>query len=421
MFSKSKKNDRIVFFILGLILLFSFLTKVWRLGEPKTFIFDEVYVGFTASEIAKNNPDAWSWQAHSPKGFAYGWSHPYTGKMIIALPIKIFGFSYFSMRLMPMLAGILLSLISFLLARQLFPKKPLIGLISAFLIANDGLVLALSRIGLADTILTLFITTAVYFLFRKKYIISAIVWGLAISTKWSGVFFLPVLAIIVLQNYSWQRNFKVWINNLYQAIKIAILYLLIGFGVYLLSYLPFFLYGNNFEQFTMLQKQMYWYHTGLEATHPYQSTALTWTMDLRPVWFWVEYGKNTVKNIYALGNPIFFWGGIISVFFAIGYYRISKNKQLLQLIIAYFAFWLPWIDSPRIMFLYHYLPALPYLAIILGFMLNEMINFNKKMIYIVGLYLICVLAVFVYFYPYNTGLPVAKDKVANYQWLKTWK
>jgi len=94
---------------------------------------------------------------------------------------------------------------------------------------------------------------------------------------------------------------------------------------------------------------MYWYHTGLTATHPSQSPAITWPLNFKPVWFFVEYGENTISNIYALGNPIILWFGLLAVFFTFSFYLVSKNKNLKYLLIAYGIFWLPWIASPRCM------------------------------------------------------------------------
>lgn len=489
--------------LLFLILLFSLITKSWRLYYPDEYVFDEVYVRFTAEEIAKNNPETWVWDYPSPKGFAYGWSHPQFGKSIMAGFIKLFGQNSLSSRLAPMIAGVLISILVFLISKFLFPKNPNIWLLAAFLTSLDGLILVLSRIGLADTMLTLFLLNAFYFLLKSNYKLSALFWGMAVSTKWSAVYFLPLLMIITIVDQKWQKNTHQLIKNIFkiftimgiyvgigpiiqvtknlanivyesvstnndQLIKSSInpkllwsflldykLFFLIGtlfilwyiyvssklqkkynifkiifnavtsyFGigtfVYLTSYFPlFYIYGV--DKFIDLQNQMYWYHTGLDATHPYQSQAFSWPLDIRPVWLWVDYGKETVANIYALGNPIIFWAGTISIFFVIGYYYISRKKQIFYLLTAYFAFWLPWTFSPRIMFLYHYLPSVPYLCIILSFTLNTTSSLAKITKYLPLLFILMTIATFIFFYPYWTGIPVHTDQVNRFIWLKSWK
>ncbi len=76
-----------------------------------------------------------------------------------------------------------------------------------------------------------------------------------------------------------------------------------------------------------VQKQMWWYHTNLKATHNYTSQWWTWPLNVRPVWFYVKYCTNpddrsddycnqtydamnnqkTVGDIYTMGNPFIFW------------------------------------------------------------------------------------------------------------------
>lgn len=98
-----------------------------------------------------------------------------------------------------------------------------------------------------------------------------------------------------------------------------------------------------------VQKQMWWYHTNLKATHGYQSQWWMWPLDLRPVWFYVQYCSaesdtgndpnsirckesfartgetKTYADIYTMGNPIIFWMifpalAIISIYL-VGKYR----------------------------------------------------------------------------------------------------
>ena len=403
------------------ILFFSFITKVERLGKIQEHIFDEVYVGFTAEQFALGNRQAWVWDYSAPTGFAYCWSHPPLGKLIMAGGIKILGVNSFSRRIVPALAGTLLSLMVFLLAKQIFPKRPAIGLLAATFIALDGLVLTLSRIGLADTILALFLLISIYFLNQKKYLYSAIFWGMALATKWTSFYFLPFLGLFLLSELKWQKNFKLLFKNLIYIIKVFLIYSLCGVIIYLLSYLPLFLYGYGFPKFIHLQQQMYWYHTGLDATHPWQSPAISWPLDWRPVWFYVDYQPDKIANIFALGNPVIFWTGFLAVFFTLGYFWISKQKNLKFLLLAYFIFWLPWIVSPRCMFLYHYLPAVPFLSIILAFFLDTLASAHKYLKFLPLLFIVITLGIFIFFYPYWTGISMPKSQVAQYQWLPSWK
>ena len=46
-----------------------------------------------------------------------------------------------------------------------------------------------------------------------------------------------------------------------------------------------------------------------------------------------------------------------------------RPKKLGLIVLCFLAFWLPWAFSPRIMFLYHFSPSIPFLS--LGFILQD--------------------------------------------------
>ena len=203
---------------------------------------------------------------------------------------------------------------------------------------------------------------------------------------------------------------------------LATSYLLLATAIYLVSYTPFFASGHTWKQFVELQQQMFWYHTRLNATHDYSSPAWSWPILLRPVWYYVQYGDNTIANIYALGNPIIFWGGLLSVLTTI--IVIAKNfvKRSLSIIhyqlsiclVGYLAFFVPWLFSPRIMFLYHYLPSIPFMIIILAWVLSHQKTLAVS-------YLTLAIYIFIFFYPQLTALPVPLKLSSLFYWLPTWK
>lgn len=405
-------------FVLILILIFSFGTKIWRLANPDAYIFDEIYSGYTAEQYAKGNVKAFVWDFPADEGFAYNWDHPPLGREIMASSMKIFGINSFTRRIVPMIAGVLLSFVVFKIGVLLFPKSTFIGLSAAFLVSCEGLLFSLSRIGLVDTMLTLFITTSIYFLLKKEYFWSAIFWGMASSCKWTGVFLISYIGIVLILQKKWKRNLI--LINFLDIYKKAVLYILVGIGVYLLSYIPVFV-NFGFSKFIEIQKQAYWYHSRLSATHPAQSPALSWPLNLKPVWFWVDYKEDTIANIYALGNPLIFWTGILAIIFCLVLAIKNKDKKLWFIVLAYFTCWIQWVFSPRIMFLYHYLPAIPFLCLAIAYYLNFIKSFGKVSRLFVFFYLFAVLLTFGYFYPILSGLPVKKEMVDNFRWFDSWR
>jgi len=404
--------------LLIIILMFSFVTKAWNIANPDTHYFDEIYYGFTAEQYAQGNIKAWVWDYTPPEGFAYTWDHPPTGKLIMSFFVKLFGVNSTSRRLGPLISGSLLPLIVYLLSKTIFPKKINLALIAAFLTACEGLVLSLSRIALTDCILTLFISLTALFLWQKKYLFSALFFGLAVSTKWTGIYLLPLIGITLISQQLW--NHKIWLKSFKIIMSVGVFYIILGTLIYLISYAPLFIHYGG-QKFIDLHKQMWWYHTNLEATHPSQSPAYLWPLNYRNVWFWVDYGKEKTANIYAMLNPAIAWGGIIAVLITMYYFIEKKSKKLGLLLLAYFIFWVPWCFSPRIMFLYHYLPSVPFLVIIISYTLDKMLNSNNSVLKnIVVIYLSLVLSLFIFFFPYWTGIPVVNEMVDKFRWLKTW-
>ena len=280
-------------------------------------------------------------------------------------------------------------------------------------------------------------------MFKKgKYLLlTGIFLGLALSSKWTALYGIALCAIVYSIWYlvSGIQNTKYKIlNTIYFLLCGFLAFIVIPAVVYLISYIPFFLSGHNWEQFMEVTRQMWWYHTNLKATHGYQSIALSWPLMIRPVWYYVKYGEGVIANIYAIGNPLIWWPGVAAVIvatvFSIQYlvysisyrthtkYQILNTKyQILLPLLAYFAFLVPWMFSPRIMFLYHYLPSLSFLILILSGILSRLMKYcQQSRVAVIG-YFCLVVVVFVYFYPHNTAMMVPSGWANQYYWLPSWR
>ncbi|PIS22097.1 hypothetical protein COT50_03725 [candidate division WWE3 bacterium CG08_land_8_20_14_0_20_41_10] len=88
----------------------------------------------------------------------------------------------------------------------------------------------------------------------------------------------------------------------------------------------------------------------------------------------------------------------------------------------YFIFWLPWVFSPRLMFIYHYLPSVPFLVVCTAVILEKLITTCKRWGATVAVCYILVVAVtFAHMYPCWTGMPIEKTTGDNYLWQKVLK
>ena len=401
LFTKVELSNKAINIFISLILVFSFVSRLFYLGNPPKEYFDEVYHAFTARLMMHGEPKAWEWWNPHPKGYAYEWSHPPLAKIGMQLGMLIFGENSFGWRAPAALLGTLSIFLVYLIAKEIFDDK-IAALFSALALSLDGLFLVMSRIGMNDIYLVFFSLLAIYLFLKDKLFFSSLAFGLALSSKWSAVWVVPILFSAF---FAFGKKFKV--SYLW--------FLVLPPLVYIASYTQMFLTGHNFDIFIGVQKQMWWYHTGLKATHPYTSSWWSWPLLLRPIWLYTNsFADNKVANIYAFGNPLVFWFGLFSVFLTLYYAYLLRNKKLSWLVFSYLVFFVPWAVSPRIMFFYHYLPSIPFLAISIGFILRK----NMKLVLP---FLAFSLVLFLYFYPHLIGLSVPKWLDDSYYWFDSWR
>jgi hypothetical protein len=125
---------------LALALLLAAAAALFRLPRysyPPEEVFDEVYHAKTALEYL---------HGQSPTE----WVHPPTAKLLIALPVYLLGYDAFGWRLAPVLAGIALAPVFFLLARQVLASERA-ALLASVLLLCDGVYLVQSRIAMTTS------------------------------------------------------------------------------------------------------------------------------------------------------------------------------------------------------------------------------------------------------------------------------
>ncbi len=202
--------------LVGIVFIAAF-TRLWRLGEPPTCYFDEVYFPTNAALIwNRADGDAGAWNFYTTEN-----THPPLSKDIMALGEGIFGnkqlapgakngcwgdkedaarqvssdwnFDMFGARFFGAVAGIFSVIFVYLIAKRLF-KNDVAALSSAFLLAMDGLVLTQSRIATPDTFVLCFMLGAVYYLLKRNWLVAGIFLGATATSKWIGAFTIwPVI------------------------------------------------------------------------------------------------------------------------------------------------------------------------------------------------------------------------------------
>lgn len=417
-----KKHKKIL-----IVLFFATFLHLFRLDYPNAYVFDEVYHGFTAKEYLKGSKEAWEWWTTPPPGVAFEWTHPPLAKEIMTASMFLVSTTdAWGWRLPGSILGIVSVFLVYKIGKKIFNENT--GLIAAFLFSIDGLNFVQSRTGMNDIYVVTFALASIYLLLNKRFFLSAVFLGLAFSSKWSALYLLGLNSLLLLYFFLSKRL------QIKEAIRALLYIAVLAPSIYLLTYLPFFYLGHTTDQFIELQRQMWWYHSNLKATHDYSSPAWSWPLNLYPVWYFVEYHKNgLVSNIFASGNPVLFWMGIGALLITLydflltlplrnlknhahivtanhsgqGFALNIRDKYFIVLL-GFFVFWLAWIFSPRIMFLYHYSPSIPFLCLSLAYQINLMLSSKSNRT--VGFVILGLIFFgFLLMYPMLTGVPLSKD------------
>lgn len=396
-------------YLIVLILIFSLFLRLYGIDYPKGYVFDEVYHAFTAKEYLRGNIESWEWWTIPPKGVAFEWTHPALAKEIMSFSMKILNSTNaWTYRFPGVIFGVISVYLVYLLSEELF-KKRTISLISAFLFSIDGINFVQSRTGMNDIYMVTFSLACILAYLRKKYFLSSIFFGLAFSSKWSAVY---IIGFIILLNIYILIQKRAEILSLVKKnlLKIAIVssyFAIIPVIIYLFTYMPFFTLGHTLEQFKQLHQQMWWYHTSLKATHDYASPFWSWPLNLYPVWYFVDYKDNTIANIFNSGNPVLFWLGSLTVVLTFYEFIKTKSRTLFIVLLGFLTFWGPWALSPRIMFLYHFAPSVPFMCLMLGYQLGTNLERKTEKSIAALLIVLCFIS-FLAIYPFLTGIPAPK-------------
>ncbi len=415
-------------------------SRFWRLGTPGEFFFDEVYFPDTAQKLLGRelaDGEAGPWEFFGSEN-----THPPLSKLIMAGGMAAFGLvtsgsitgeidNPFAWRFFGALAGVGSIVFIYLLGRRLFNSE-FVGITAGFLLTFEGLAFTQSRIGTPDTFVLFFILGAIYFLVSDRYLLSGIFLGAAAATKWTAALTIFPIGLYFIYRFlqtdkEQRRRFL-----LHTSLVISLFFILVPGYVYFLTYVPMLLSGHSLRDVWELNRQAFEFHSSLDATHAYQSAWNTWPILLRPVFLHVSGSA----KIYNLGNPMIFWFGLPALAFALwqglrtvrarldaaaGGLLISgrlgqEHFALLFVVLTYVVFWLPWAIQPRIMFLYHYLPALPFLILALAYAVHRLWQ-HRWGRYVAATFLAVVALTFLYFYPHLAAVSVPGWLGDSYFWL----
>ena len=157
-------DGRLSWVLTAILGVASLAGRLWGITYPKDLLFDEAYYPPQAQQLL-------TWGFEYNRGYSFI-VHPPLGKWLIAAGEQLFGYNSFGWRFPSAVAGAVAVVVLVRLARRL-TGSTLLGLLAGLLLALDGFSFTLSRIGLLDVFLQVFVVSAVACLVVDRDVVRA--------------------------------------------------------------------------------------------------------------------------------------------------------------------------------------------------------------------------------------------------------
>ncbi|MGY1636678.1 dolichyl-phosphate-mannose--protein mannosyltransferase [Geodermatophilus sp. SYSU D00742] len=444
------------------------------IGYPSDLLFDEAYYPPEARELLE-------WGHEYNRGYTFI-VHPPLGKWLIAGGVQLFGYDSFGWRFPSAVAGTVSVVVLARLGRRL-TGSTLLGLVAAVLLALDGFAFTLSRIGLLDVFLQVFVLSAVACLVvdrdrvrarirsagatatgfalgpRGWRLAAGFLFGCACAVKWSGVYFLALFAVLsVFWDRAAWREAGVRRPTLVTARRglpgalwaLAVVPVL----TYLASFTGWFLgetsQGKVWAQQnpetafpwvpdalrSLWHQHAEWlrFHNGLSTPHPWESGPWSWLVDGRPILLWNPQGltdsagEQVVRYILMLGTPTL-WLAFAPALVWLAWRLVARRDPAALLVAtAIAAGWGTWFLNPeRTMFIFYMAPVVPFFVLAVVLVLQDVLGrpgaepWRRQLgLGVVATYVGVVAATFVFFYPVLSGQPLTRAEWLDRMWFPSW-
>ncbi|WP_230685257.1 dolichyl-phosphate-mannose--protein mannosyltransferase [Cellulomonas sp. JZ18] len=432
--------------------------RFWDLARPHALVFDETYYVKQAFSLLARGYEA-AWGDDPNPGFEAGDTsmlgtdpeyvvHPLVGKWMIALGMQLGGGveSSAAWRLSAAVVGTLAVLMVARIGRRLFASTAL-GTVAGLFLAVDGLAIVHSRISLLDPFLMFFALAAFGALvldrqqarrrladraaavldaggtlrwgpglgFRWWRLAAGVLLGLAVGTKWSGMYFLAVFGVMtVLWDMAARRAVGVRAWHVAGAVKDGLVAFVVLVGsaalTYVASWASWFASDNAWNRHWAEQnpgqgvgwlppalrswwqyhEDMWRFHNGLETPHSYAAHPIGWIVQWRPTSYYypseisgltgpqaqAACGADSCSQaILAVGNPVIWWAGAAAVLVALFWlirYRDWRAGAALSGIVAG---WVPWFAyAHRTIFTFYSVAFAPWVVLTLVYVLGLLVG-----------------------------------------------
>ncbi|WP_406125526.1 dolichyl-phosphate-mannose--protein mannosyltransferase [Streptomyces sp. NBC_00989] len=499
-----------------LVTLMAGVMRFYHLGSPKAVIFDETYYAKDAWALVHRGFEVnWDKNANDlilqnnghipiPSSAAYV-VHPPVGKYVIGIGELIFGFNPFGWRFMTALLGTLAILMLCRIGRRLF-RSTFLGCVAGVMMSLDGLAFVMARTSLLDGVLMFFVVAAfgcllldrdraraklaaalpvdadgrvrpdahtadtLFLGLRPWRWMACLLLGLAIGTKWNGLFYAIAFTLMTLLWDVGSRKVagasRPYVAALRYDLFLVVIMVPVAISVYLLSWLGWILSpangtGGYFRNWAATdgkggfwshympdwarslwhyEHEVYEFNVGLHSPHTYMSNPWSWLVDGRPVSYFYESpspgadgcpasaGEKCAREVLAIGTPLLWWAACFALLYVLWRWAFRRDWRAGAIACGVAAGYLPWfMYQDRTIFFFYSIVFLPFLCLAVAMLIGAVIgppgsSDTRRVAGAVGAGVLVLLVTwnFIYFWPLYTGTAIPIDQWRSRMWLDTW-
>lgn len=487
--------------VLALVTRFLGLTSTTASGTP---IFDEKHYVPQAWDMVRSwfNPVLGGIEVNPGYGLVV---HPPLGKELLALGEMLFGYTPLGWRFMTALSGTAVVVFTMLLARRLTQSWQ-VGLFAGLIAVCDGVLLVTSKFGMLDIFQVLFIIAASWTLagdmrqvhtrfdeafhdgrfieagpfgprvgFRWWRFATGVLLGLALSVKWSGLYYIAFFGLL---SVFWD----LYLRHRYGARRPVVGTLIRDVPAALASIVlvPALLYIWSWRAWFASETSVYrhaasdgtipddsplhllpdawagWFHYHFSVlefhseltssgghSHPWDSKPWSWLVAARPILYFsstdISCGDTTCRRmIFLFGTPAIWWLTVPVLLWAVWVWVIRRELRVILPLVAFAAGFVPWLIAfDRQMYFFYATGLVPFTIVLIAMALGYMTRRGKVIQLpwvrqIAGMplrwghlavvtYLAVVAGMFLYFSPILYGYMIPESIYQQIMWLPSWQ
>lgn len=489
------RRDTWVFLLGGLLAAVSRFISVGAISSKGTPIFDEKHYVPQAFDMVASSINPITGGIEFNPGFGLV-VHPPLAKQIIALSESVFGYTPLGWRFMSALFGTACVLLIMAMARRL--SRSTFGAFAAGILAiTDGVLLIASRVGMLDIFQVFFLIAAAYFFildqdsvykrlyqaqqngldpslwgprmgFRWWRFATGIMLGLALSVKWSGLYYMAAFGIltVIMDARLRKRIGAVQPVRGMLVLDAAVAFMslvIVPVALYIWSWRAWFssetaVYrhsksmGEIQSWFRVLPEPLagwlYYhqrvlnFHSSLTNSaghhHTWESKPWAWLFSARGLLYYSNNdatgcGDEQCKSIILLlGLPALWWLTAFIVLWALWSIVVRRASNYIVPTVAWMAGFVPWLIAfDRQMYFFYATAFVPFTIVMAACILTELSRTGRirqgrifageptGMALACG-YLSLIGVLFVYFLPIYYGISIPAWLYQSMMWLPSW-